>query len=475
MFSDSTAPPSMPAPPAPRDPAEARRVEHTRLRRRVMYDCHQPDVEARLVRAIGTTRANALRIVDMSSNPARYVYSQLAGLYREVPEIAPPEGGEETAAAILEAGYWQLMQRVQRDALALNDCFVRVDVDRDTGEPSFRLVPADLVEVVASPIRPAQPLALKEWLQDPDEPGRWVQLVTDPRNRTCVALAEDGVTDVTARVLGGTFSGDSYPFLIGDTPTLPYVAYHACESGYALDPYTGRDAYEASIQLGVYYSLGGHALRQASWALRWAANARPVGGDVDESGRRKDVVADPASLLLLENSDEGGQVTAGQWNAPVDVDRFFAVLERYERRVVEAALSTVGVSRRESDVRSAMSLAVSREAQRDAQRAYEPVFRRSDLRLLKLVAGLRGDPTDGWRINYKSLPRDASELAAELARMQAMIASGLLDVASAYKQLHPGLTDAEAEEAVKRIAETNARLRGGAPPVREAPAGSTGL
>lgn len=449
---------AIPGPPSPKDPAEMRRVEHTRQRRAIIYGLHESLVEDRLVRALGTTRARAVRLVDLTANPAWYVCSQLAALYREVPEVMPPEGAEETAAAVLEAGWWQLAQRVQRDTIALNDTFVRVDVDPDTGEPSFRLIPADLVEVVSSPLRPSQPLAVKEWVPDPDDPEKWVQLIMDPRVRLYVARDANGV-DVTERVLGApSFSGDAYPFLVGDRPVLNVVAYHATESGYCLDPYTGREVFEGALQLGVYYSFFGHALRQASWAQRWVAGARPAGGDVDDTGRRQEVVADPSTVTVFESEEGGASPQIGQWSAPVDPDRFCAAIERYERRLVENALSTVGVSRRESDVRSAMSLAVSRDAQRDAQRAYEPVFRRSDLHLLRLVAGLRGEPTDGWRIQYRSLPRDSAEIAAEVERMERLIGMGLLDRVSAYQQLHPGLTDDEAEAAVRRIAETNQRL-----------------
>lgn len=455
----------IPAPPAPRDPTEAARVEHTRMRREIIYDMHGDRVRERLHRALGTTRANAVRIVDMTANPARYVCSQLAAMYREIPEVAPPSGAEETASAVMEAGFWQLAARNQRDTIALNDGFIRVDLDEDNEDaPSFRLVPPDLVSVVASPLRPSQPLALSEWIPDPDDPAKWVQLRTDPRVRLYGAYDAEG-NDVTGRVLGEkSFSGDAFPFLVEGRPVLPYTAYHSAESGYCLDPYTGQDIFEGALQLGVYYSFFGHALRQGSWAQRYIVGARPVGGDVDESGKRKDIVADLATAVAFEASEEGGGTPqVGQWSAPVDPDRFFSAIERYERRLVESALSTVGVSRRESDVRSSMSLAVSKEAQRDAQRAYEPVFRRSDLKLLRLVAGLRSEPTEGWRIHYRSLPRDASELAAEVDRMEHLIAAGLLDRVSAYQQLHPGLTDQEAEAAVQRIAETNARLGGAAP------------
>lgn len=446
------------APPAPTNPEEMRRVEHTRMRRSIIYGQHQQLVMERLIRAVGSTRATAIRIVDMTSNPAWYVASQLAALYSDLPEVHPPDGAEDTAAAIAEAGWWQLARRNQRDCIALNDGYVRVDIDQDTGAPSFRLVPPDLVSVVASPMAPSQPLAIREWIADPDDANEWVQLVTDPRARLYEARDRDG-NDVSERVLGGKYNGDAYPYIVGGAPVLPYVAYHAAESGYALDPYTGQEVFEGALQLGVYYSFFGHCLRQASWAQRYSVGARPAGGDVDESGRRNDVVADPATVAAFEALDEtGGSPQIGQWSSPVDPDKFYSAIERYERRVVEMALSQVGVSRRDSDVRSAMSLAVSREAQREAQRAYEPVFRRSDLKLCQLVAGLRGEPTAGWKINYRSIPRDASELAAELDRAQKMVEMGLLDKASAYQLLHPGLTDAEAEAAIIRIAANNERL-----------------
>lgn len=450
-MSTTTSPPTLAAPPLPRDPVEARRVAHTRLRRRVLYSMHEQDVRTRIYEAVGVTRANAWSIVDMTSNPGWYVCSQLAALYRDLPEVTPPDGGEETAAAVAEAGYWQLAQRVQRDTIGMNDGFVRVRVDADTGEPSFALVFADMVEVVTNPLAPSQPLAMREWVPDPDNGAQWVRLVTDPRDRTYRAEDAEG-HDVTARVLGGNYSGEAYPFLVDRAPVLPYVAYHAAESGYALDPYSGREVFEGSLQLGLYYSFFGHILRNAAWGQRWILGAEPAGADVAEDGRRREVVTDPASLLVLRQLDEStGQAQVGQFSPSVDPERVLVAIERYERRVVEMALSQVGVSRRESDVRSAMSLAVSREAQRDAQRAYEPVFRRSDLRLLRLVAGLRGEPTERWRIQYRSIPRDPAEANAEIDRLLKQVGAGLMDEATAYQELHPGLTHEEATAAVAAI------------------------
>lgn len=447
------------APPLPTNFEEAQRVKHQRLRWRVLYSLHEPDVKERIVNAVGPTRAGAWHIVDMTSNPAWYVTSQLAALYREVPEVVPPEGGEDVAASIADAGFWQLAQRNQRDTIGMNDMFVRVDIDPDTDEPAFRLVHPHLAEPTASPFAPSQPTRFAEWIPDPENEGQWVKLVTDPAQALYQAFDGDR-RDVSARVLGGDFTGENYPWFVAGKPVLPYVAYHAAETGRILDPWTGREVFDGALQLGLYYSFFGHILRNAAWSQRWLLNAEPVGGDVDEDGRRKDVISDPAAATVLKQLDEAaGQAQVGQWAPPVDPERILSSIERYERRLVEMALSTVGVSRRESDVRSAMSLAVSREAQRDAQRAYEPSFRRSDLRLLRLVSGLKEGPVDGWRINYRSVPRDSSELESEMQRIEAQRRAGLLDRVSAYQVLHPSLERAEAEAALRTIDETNARLR----------------
>jgi hypothetical protein len=443
------------APPAPKDAAEMLRVDHTRQRRRIIYSMHEPDVRRMLRESVGLSRAVAwAERPDMSSNPAWYVATQLAGLYREIPEVAPPEGAEAAAAAIAEAGWWQLAARNQRDTIALNDMLVRVDIDRDTGAPGFRLVPPDMASIVSHPLRPSQPLAVKEWIQDPDDPRHWVRLVTDPRSRVYAAFTPDGL-DVSQRVLGGDFTGERYPFIVDGSPTLPYVAYHAAETGNALDPWTGREVFDGTLHLGVLYTYVGHVVRNVAWAQRWAMGVEPMGADVDESGNRREVPSDPATLLMLRQMEDAGNPQVGQWNAPVAPSDVLTVAERYERRLVDMALGQAGVSRRESDVRSAMSLAVSRESQREAQRAYEPVFRRSDVRLVSLVSGLMGMPTAGWRVRYRSIPRDASELKAELDRQVGQIAAGLLDRVSAYMQIHPGMTRDEAERAITEIARIN--------------------
>ena len=443
-------------PPLPKDQGEVTRIAHSRLRRRIMYSMHEQDVRDRLVSAVGSTRAQAwARNPDMTCNPAWYVASQLAALYNEVPEVEPPEGGEAAAAALADGCFWQLSRRIQRDTLALNDLFLRIDVDEDG--PFWRIVFPDMCEPVADPRRAGQPVAMAEWICDPDDDAKWVKLITDPRTRTYAALDDRG-EDISERVLGGDMSGERYPFNVNGRPVCNYVAYHAAETGALLDPYTGREVFDGALNLGVYYTFFGHILRNVAWAQRYVIGAEPLGAETDENRRRQELLTDPAVLILMRQiEDHIGQPLIGQWSSPVEPDKVLSSVERYERRIVEMALGQAGVSRRESDVRSAMSLAVSRESQRAAQRAYEPVFRASDLRVLRLVAGLMGLPTEGWSIKYRSVPRDPMELASEADRLTGLVAAGLEDRVTAYRILHPGMTEDEARAAVAAIQDTNRR------------------
>ncbi len=441
-------------PPLPKSMAEVQRVSHTRLRRRIVYSMHEEDVRSALIEAVGSTRATAWsKNPDMTCNPGWYVSSALAALFDEVPEVEPPQGSEAAAVALADGGFWQLARRLQRDTIALNDMFLRVDVDADG--PHWRMVFPDMVDATPDPRRPAQPAAMREWVRDPDDADAWIQLVTDPRSRTFQALNTKG-EDESDRVLGGNMSGERYPFVVNGRPVCNYVAYHAAETGSLLDPWSGREVWDGALRLGVYYSYFGHVLRNVAWAQRYVIGAEPLGAEADSDGRRQELLTDPAVLVMMRQlEDHVGQPLIGQWSSPIEPDKLLASIERYERRIVEMALGQAGVSRRESDVRSAMSLAVSRESQREAQRAYEPVFRASDLRTLQLVSGLMGLPTEGWRIKYKSVPRDPHELVLVANRLVSLVDAGLEDRVSAYRELHPGMTEDEAKAALAQIAQTN--------------------
>ena len=435
------------------DARELHRMEHQRLRWRLMYGLAEDDIADRLVEALGNIRKHLMGPVDLTSNPFLHVWSQAAALYNVEPMVIPPEGAELTAAAVSDSGWWQLMQRVQRDALALRTLPVHIDVDE--GEPIARPVEPYLVQVQSDPRRPARALAVTWWHRDPDDDTRWVRRIYDPRTETYQALDQEG-QDVSQRVLGATGWPDAWRWSDG-MAFLPWVIYRAAESPDFWDCYTGREVVEGTLQLGVLLSYYSHLVRNASWSQKYTVNANVRGADSDDGSTTRRVKADPASVLQFEQDSEAvGQVLIGQWAPSGDPEKILASIMRYERRLVDMAIGSAQVSQATSDIRSGYSLAVSREAQRELQRSYAPVFRRADLDALAKFAAMRGEPSDGWRIEHRAIPRDPMEQRAELDRLQQAIEQGLLDKVSAYMQLHPALTREEAAAKVAEIARINA-------------------
>jgi hypothetical protein len=475
-------------PPPPKDVEEAQRVEHTRLRRRLLYSQYQQDLDARIRQAVGNVKADAWRPLDLTANPYLAIWQQIAVLYDAAPAVAVPAGSEPVAAALDAAGFWPLMQRVQRDTLGLREMLVRLSVDT-MGHVVARPVFPDMVAVEVDPSAPSRPVKIKEWLRDPVHGWvRHVYDIRDPRAPLYAAYTAGG-QDVSEQVLGQTFRGEAYPYRLADgTPILPWVVYHAAQTGTVFDPYTMREVVEGSLMLGVYLTFYGHVLRDASWPQRYTVGARVLGVDaVDGEGNRiagrREVTTDPATLLEMEvDPTFTGQPLVGQWQASADPVALLTSISMYERRVLTlAGLQAPDVTRQQADIRSGYSLAVSREQARAVQRLYEPQFRRGDLQLIATVAALLNRSTgaeyaeapSAYRIAYAGLPESAAERMATLAEIKARIDAGLVGPVSAFIELNPGtpyqeafaaVVDARSEEAMVRAALLPAPVIAGEPP-----------
>ena len=89
-------------PPPPKDADEAQRVEHTRLRRRLLYSQYEPDLDARIRQAVGNVKAEAWKPIDLTANPYLSIWQQTAVLYDLAPEVATPKS-EATLFDLLNA------------------------------------------------------------------------------------------------------------------------------------------------------------------------------------------------------------------------------------------------------------------------------------------------------------------------------------------------------------------------------------
>jgi len=433
------------APPASKDAKEFQRVTHTSLRRRMLYGEHEQDVTNKLIDTVGATRKNAWGRVNLSTNIFVRVYEELAGLYLRNPLVFPPEGQEEVASAISESGYWTLMQRIQRDTLALRTCAVHVSIS-DKGMPRYRQVFPDMLYVEVD--KSNKPYLVKEWQYDLER-EKWIRVCTDSKAGLYYVLDDRG-NDISLEILGGEFNGEDYPWKdVEGGYLMPYVFYHAQKTSWFWDAYTSIEIVEGALNTMMHYTFYDHVVRDASWPQRYASGLAPAG--LSEDGV-SEVVTDPATLLIL-NKLEGydGQPLIGQWSTSMDPKVLLDAIMQDERRIIESALGTASVARTSSEIQSGYSLAVSREQRRQAQRKYVPQFKDGDIEICKLTASLMGFEEAHWNIRYQSLPKDPEEVQATWNVVSSLLDSGLMSRKQAYLRLNPDLTIEEAERELELI------------------------
>jgi hypothetical protein len=491
--------PAISDPPMPSDPLDARRCDHTRLRRRMLYGQWRPDLESRFRKAMGNTRAAAIGEPDLSANPFAATCQATAALYDRAPRISHPAGQDVTdtmRTVVTRAGLWAQMQRTMRDVLGLREMLVRVDARRPTEdgpvEVVYRPVPPDLVQAIPDPERPERPIEVREArMRKSTTSGipRWTwevwSLAGDiPRHYILAAESMSGhaAGEDVSHLFGlpeGGASGDAYPCHRNGVPALPYVTYHAARTGCLFDPWHGCEVVEGTLNVGVMWTFFAHCVRNASWPQRWMLDAEPAGANLegDPGTERLAVVADPAVALPLRKSgDSDTQPQVGQWANASDPKALAEALGVYERRLAAyAGLDPSDVQRTSGDPRSGYAIAISREGRREAQRRYAPVFAPADEELLGLTAavvnatmGTPGAlPEDGWVVEYESLPPSPDELEGQRTHVLALLEAGIIDQPKALHML--GLPDEDVEDGSTEEADTPAAQPGDNAPAQPLP------
>lgn len=409
------------------DPVPAcdlQRVQHTRLRRRLLYGMARADGKARVMERLRSIeRADAWGTPDETGNLFPAGCKMLAQLYSpEPPRPSGPRGTEPVIEAATKGGLWDLLIRGQRDTIGMREWLVRVDpVEDPTALLGYSLMyrPVFADRVVAAPRADCCDLpgyvAESVWLSlNENEAPRWYWDVwcingPTPYHELRTDLGEGGVVVARDAV---------YPYYDEhDRPVLPYSLYHAERTGFLWDPYEWMEAVEGSLELIAKLTFYGHVVFKAAWSQRWSVGVE-WGGDLrDEddnhdgaSRARTSVVSDPATVLVGIPSDttEGAaQMQVGQWSPPVDPEVLIRSIAIYERRVMRAmGIEEVDVTKASADPRSGYALEVDSTKQDAMRLRFLPTFKRGDIETLRVSAAVLGSatqtpiPTVGWDLEY---------------------------------------------------------------------------
>lgn len=484
---------TIPQPPAPGNPDEARRVEHTRNRFAMMEGRWLPLLEARLEAQLGTVRRAAWGVPDISNNPMRTVCYELATLYDAEPDLRHNQVGPSpnmdrligSSGSIARSGLWAQMARFQALIIALREMWLRVDIE--DGRFVYRPVPPHMTFAEADPARPTLPLALGELrLRQIEGKTLWafdIWDIRDPENPSYrVVEALDGWQfgrDFTATVHGATYQGADYPAAwrrSNGAPVIPAQLYHASTFGDRLfDPFAGVELYEGSLNLAVLYSYLNHCIRDASYPQRYAIGVRVAGLDASDLGSRaarSEVTTDPTTILMLDPISETSQPMVGQYQAGADVEKLEATIAAVAHRLAtDAGLAPSELQRTSGSARSGYAISLSQEGKRSAQRRYVLQMRAADEALIGLSAILynrwseaNSQPTNypegGYSVLYREIPLSPDEMRARREHVLAMLEAGLMDRVEAIR-FFGSLSE---QDAVAKLAEIQAMQEGARPP-----------
>ena len=479
----------------PPNPWDDRRWQEQRRRRRIQTGAWRTDLDKRLALEVGVERTDAWGITKQTSNVFATVNRELATLHVSTPLVRLPSGQrldqsadaacKAFAAALTASGLWQRQIEFQPLVLACQEYLWRVHVD-EQGEISMRPVPPDVMEIEPENDDASEPYRTRELRWRPQvKAWCWDVICAAEREYLVERYDAEGKPgeDVTAQVLGKSFSGDKYPYLDpAGAPVLPYVLYHATALGDQLwHVDRGIETVEACLDLAVLYTFLGHVMKSASWPQRWSLNAVVAsmeGGDaalglqvvgaspyMNTGIMRERAITDPALLLqFVQPPDAQGQPQIGQWTASADPVAMESVISAMANRVaVEAGLPPTDIQRLGGTARSGYAISLSNEGKRTTARRYAPAFHGPDAALVTMLAQLWSArtgqplPVGAWDIEYQDLPLSPDELRERRADVIETMGAGLLDRTGAYMELNPGTTRAQALQDLANIDAETAR------------------
>lgn len=473
-------------PPMPPSTADIARWEETRRRRRMLSGRWAPDLETRLRQHFGSVRRGVIGPKSLAKNAYRKLCNELAVNYNRTPKGRGLGAAADTVfgreGLLATVGMWPIMRRAQVQIIGLREYLLREDYSAELERPVLRMVPPDGVVAWAHASAPSVPVEIWElrWRVIPggktqSECWAWDQLsIADPANpffRVVEAKADGKLgEDFTRVVLGDRYEGGAYPFRWtrgprAGQPFLPYTLYHAMYPEQLWDFLEGIEVVDSSLDVATAYTFLQHSIFKASFPLRWALGAHVAGVAPRDTaaGPRSEVPTDPTSLLHLQPNESGVQAQIGQWGAGMDVESLARTVGILERAMADFdGLDSSHIVHDTANPWSAAALSITREGKRAAQEKYQVSLAPADCETIEKLCAIAnlegygpGYDEGGYSVEYQMLPLSAIEADAKRTHNGELVAAGRMSIVEAYMDEHPGVSRAEAEAELQRIAEEN--------------------
>lgn len=478
-------------PPRPKFPTEAdeARVQLVEGMYAVMMDDWDDIAQDWIDRHIGEERAQTWGPPDTSMNDMLDYATQAStpGLYGQQPIILGPDGSDRLLEIIDSAGVWTKQQHVQIMSVGMGDYLVRPQVDA-SGLISVRTVSPHRVYAVPHADDPTRPVAVWElrlrqlgangpyvWTWDQYD----IQTRGEESYRIVAASEVEADTDadrepiaigadLTAKFLPdapeGGYNGDAYPFRYRSTfPFIPFVWYRSEDVSQMWAYSMRKGGYLGALMTMLTATYTGQAARDATGSAVIVGNLYPLGGSVDNVGQMDQVLTlnvKPGAILYHETKPNGGSPFVKEIGPGANLQTLLQYAQAVSsRNAGRFGLAPSEVTKRSANPSSAAALAIMDEKRREFSKRIEPLYRRSDLKLIRMFAAMynaaRGTqyPERGYSIVYQQPPPSPAQREADREQQKHDLELGQTSELQIYIDSHPGISR---DEAIRQLARVRA-------------------
>ena len=489
----------IPPPPAMPTQAEDRRSRHQAARLSILREDYEDVLSAWIEQYVAPEILENWGEPDSTNNPLAAYARQLStpGRYGKPPawrhlddsadELIGPGGHLE------RAGYSTKMQMVERYAIGCGDYLVRLDVHR--GRLVIGLVDPSEVYNEASPDEPDRPIGIwwrrcREYVA-PIE-GATAEVVwtwdvyqlgtrTRPASYRVLGYEQGELVDHSDRYLerpDGTFgplvgkdNEHPYPYTYASgAPFLPWEVYRSVDSGRMWNWSECRGLHRGTLNVGTYSTYTSRAALDATGSTTFAWGlACPTDSRISSTGAPVQTVPiTPGSIMFCDVID--GTVPNVKSIGPgVNLDALSAFTRGYTADLQrQRGLGGADAEKQAANPTSGSALYISDRQRQEYSEQVEPLFRLVDLRLVGKAAALLNAangtsyPEKGYSITYYRIPKSPQAQSDERDAQDWEIERGFASRVEVYMARNPGISRADALEALKRIEAENQEIKQGA-------------
>ena len=457
---------------------ERARIEEGELRMSLLEGRWDGALRERMGRFFAeSVRDRISSAVDMSRAPFKYAIDALNLLYLDAPTVA---AGDADLSPLSGATLWPIRHQAHRIVLGLGECLIRWDVSESGGARrlTHRLVLPHRTEVITDPRDQFKILVIREMMEVPQPDGRHClyRETHDARPEAPTPyMVEEWVSDesgahqwvdVTAEQTRGLEGGVPYRDSAG-AQIIPYAIHHQYLGSHTWQWRVWSELVAAQLHSGCLQTWLLAGIRDNAYPTRVAIDLDiPSGtvipeGSIAGQGGSAYITIEPSTILRMRTANTAtGTGSIATLAATMDPAAVSGVIASY----VEQALQDAGLGPADEAPAKGVSghaISISRDALRRSQRQQIPAARLGDQVMLALGARLANrylgtalpeDPA-AYSLSYHGIPLSTAEVQSTVDRVTRLLDAGLMTRAMALREVHPYLSEADANALADEIDE----------------------